>query len=82
MGGALRQWRECAQLVHQGIGGRFEFGVGHTVGGHAPLECLRTWDAPRAHHDVFGAGDADHFLQARRAAGAGDLAELLLGQGV
>ena len=59
-----------------------EFGVGHAVGGDAPVEGLLAGDAARAHHDVLGARDADHLLQARRAAGAGDLAELLLGQRV
>src|SRR5262249_1007743 len=37
-------------------------------------------NAPRAHDDVLGSGDADHFLQPRSAARSGDLSETLLRQ--
>src|SRR4029077_8870920 len=48
----------------------------------APLQCLAARNALRAHHDILRARDTDDLLQTRRSAGAGDLAELLLGQRV
>src|SRR5580692_9583981 len=37
LGGALRQWREAAQLLDQGVGRRFELVIGDAFGGDAPL---------------------------------------------
>src|SRR4029453_19283705 len=56
--------------------------VGYAVRCDAPLQCLAAGNAPRAHHDILRARDTDDLLQTRRSAGAGDLAELLLGQRV
>src|SRR5579863_4954106 len=74
LGRALRQRREGAQLVDQRIGCRFQLAVGNTFGGDAPVERLPRGHALRAHHDVLGAGDADHLLQSRRAARSRNLA--------
>ena len=73
---------KARKLVDQRVGRGFELVVRHAFGGDAPVVGLLRRNAPRAHHDVLGAGDADDLLQARRAAGAGDLAEPLLGQRV
>ena len=50
------------------IARRFKFGIGDALGRDAPFIGLATGNAPRAHDDVLGPGDADHLLQPRGAA--------------
>jgi hypothetical protein len=80
LGGALREGRKGAELVDESGGRGFELGIGHAVGRDAPFIGLPPRHPARAHDDVLGAGDADHLLQPRGPARAGDLAEPLLGQ--
>src|SRR5581483_8928653 len=79
---ALRDRREGEELVDQRVGCRFELLVGDAFGGDAPVERLLSGNALRAHHNILGARDADDLLQPRRAAGTGNLPELLLRQRV
>ena len=65
---ALCQRRKAAQFIDQRIGCLFKLRIGYAVSCHAPIEGLAPRDTPRAHHDVLGTRNADHFLQPRRPA--------------
>ena len=82
LGRSLGQGREPAQFGGQGVRGRFQLLVRDDFRDDAPLARLPAGDALRAHDDVLRPRDADHLLEARRAAGAGNLAQALLGEGV
>ena len=70
------------RIIDQFVGCGLQILVCHAFADDAPLERLTRRDPLRSHHNVLGPGDADHLLQRRRSAGSGDLAELLLGQGI
>ena len=77
---ALRERREADQFLDQRVGRGLELVVGDDFGGDAPLIGLPRRNAPRPHHDILGAGDADDLLQAGRTAGPRNLPELLFRQ--
>ena len=52
----------------QCVGRGLELVVGNDFGRDAPLISLPRRNAPRPHHDVLGAGDADDLLQSGRTA--------------
>ena len=80
LGGSLGQRRERAEFVDKLVGRFLQFGIGHAFGDDAPFLGLFAGNPLRTHHDVLGAGDADHLLQPCGTARARNLSELLLRQ--